>query len=123
MTHVITNLCLRDTGCSDVCPVECLQTGDDVNQWPTYYIDPNTCIDCGACVPECPFNAIFPEDDVPAAFRAQGGEFINAPGLTGRYIGQDHRGKEVALNTTRTLRAGEVIDLRGAIQTNASFFG
>jgi ferredoxin len=122
MTHVITSLCLRDTGCADVCPVECLQTGDDVSQWPTYYIDPSTCIDCGACIPECPFHAIFPEDDVPSAYKAHGGEFINEYGLNGHYAGSNARGKAIVLNTTRALAPGEVIDLRGAIQTNASFF-
>jgi ferredoxin len=122
MTHVITSLCLRDTGCADVCPVECLQASDNINQWPTYYIDPSTCIDCGACVPECPFHAIFPEDEVPLTYKAQGGEVVNAPGLTDRYVGKSHRGKNVVLNTTRALAPGEVINLRGAIQTNASFF-
>src|SRR5271157_6484329 len=122
MTHVITSLCLRDTGCADVCPVECLQTSDNVSQWPTYYIDPSTCIDCGACVPECPFHAIFPEDEVPSAYKAQGGEVINALGFAGRYAGKSHHGQNVALNTTRILAPGEVINLRGAIPTNASFF-
>jgi ferredoxin len=122
MTHVITGLCLRDTGCADVCPVECLQTSEDVNQWPTYYIDPATCIDCGACVPECPFHAIFPEDEVPATFRAEGGEVLNMPGLSGSYIGKNHRGQNVELSTTRVLAAGEIINLRDAIQTNANFF-
>ena len=122
MTHVITSLCLRDTGCADVCPVECLQTSNDVGQWPTYYIDPSTCIDCGAYVPECPFHAIFPEDDVPFAYKAQGREFINEHGLSGHYVGSNARGKVVTLNITRALAPGEVINLRGAIQTNASFF-
>ena len=122
MTHVITSLCLRDTGCADVCPVECIQTGDQISQWPTYYIDPRTCIDCGACVPECPFHAIFPEDEVPSAYKAQGGEFINELGSTGRYAGTSHHGQVVALNTTRALAAGEVINLTDAIQINAQFF-
>src|SRR5271157_1180146 len=122
MTHVITSLCLRDTGYADVCPVECLRTSDDINQWPTYYIDPSTCIDCGACVPECPFHAIFPENDVPSSYKAQGGEFINERGLNGHYVGSNARGKAVTLNTTRALAPGEVINLRGAIQTNTSFF-
>ncbi len=39
MTHVITSLCLRDNGCADVCPVECIQPGTPVEQWPTYYIE------------------------------------------------------------------------------------
>ena len=58
MTHIITSLCLRDSGCVDVCPVECIVPGKPVAEWPWYYIDPDTCIDCGACVPECPVEAI-----------------------------------------------------------------
>ena len=122
MTHVITNLCLRDNGCSDVCPVECIVPGAPVEQWPTYYIDPSTCIDCGACVPECPYAAIFPQDEVPSAYQAKGAELINQTGLTGRYEAQSHHGQSVVLNTTRVLRGGEVVNLRDAIQTNASFF-
>ncbi len=122
MTHVITSLCLRDTGCADVCPVECLQASDNVDQWPTYYIDPATCIDCGACVPECPFHAIFPEDEVPSAYVAQGGEVLNENGLTGRYVGKNHHGQEVILTATRILNADEIVDLRGAVQANSSFF-
>ncbi len=123
MTHVITSLCLRDNGCSEVCPVECIQPGDPNAGWPTYYIDPATCIDCGACVPECPYRAIFPLDEVPAAFRAQGGEVLNAPGLSGRYDGVNHRGEAVSLSMTRVLGAGEVVDLRPSIQDNAAFYG
>ncbi len=69
MTHVITSLCLRDNGCESVCPVECIQPGAPAEQWPTFYIDASTCIDCGACVPECPVSAIFPADDVPADWK------------------------------------------------------
>ena len=83
MTHVITSLCLRDNGCMSVCPVDCIQPGDPAQGYPTFYIDPNTCIDCGACVRECPFHAIFPEEEVPAAFQAVGGEYLNQAGLTG----------------------------------------
>jgi ferredoxin len=121
MTHVITSLCLRDNGCSDVCPVESIQPGTSP-EWPTYYIDSSTCIDCGACVPECPFHAIFPEDEVPGAFKAKGGEYINEAGLTGRYEAVSHRGQKVELDTTKVLTAGEVLDLRGSIKTNAQFF-
>ena len=69
MTHIITNICLRDGGCAEVCPVECIVPGKPEEEWPLYYIDPDTCIDCGACVPECPWEAIFPEEDVPAHLR------------------------------------------------------
>jgi len=43
-----------------VCPVDCFHIGEEM-----LYIDPDECIDCGACVPECPVEAIFPEDEVP----------------------------------------------------------
>ena len=122
MTHVITALCLRDNGCSDVCPVECIQAGAPMEQWPTYYIDPATCIDCGACIPECPFSAIFHEDEVPAAFQAVGGEVINRAGLGGHYEAVGHHGQQVMLETTRLLSAGEVIDLREAVEANRSYY-
>jgi hypothetical protein len=73
-------------------------------------------------VPECPFHAIFPEDEVPAAFKARGGEYINEVGLTGRYEAINHHGQKVTLETTRVLAAGEILDLRGSIKTNAQFF-
>jgi len=122
MTHVITSLCLRDNGCMDVCPVECINAGEPVEQWPTFYIDPGTCIDCGACVPECPFSAIYPEDEVPSAYQAAGGELLNQPVLNGRYESANHYGESVVLNTTRVLAAGEVVDLTPSIQENASYY-
>ncbi|MBK8421299.1 ferredoxin family protein [Candidatus Villigracilis saccharophilus] len=122
MTHVITSLCLRDNGCSSVCPVECIQPGEPESQWPTFYIDPGTCIDCGACVPECPYHAIFPADETPKAYAAKGGEYINQTGLTGHYEGTDHYGKKIVLETTRVLAAGEIIDLTPAIKDNAGFY-
>ena len=122
MTHVITSLCLRDNGCEAVCPVECIQPGTPTEQWPTFYIDASTCIDCGACVPECPYHAIFPEDEVPAAFRAKGGEVLNHPALNGRYEGSNHHGEGVVLDTTRVLGAGELIDLRESIELNRAFY-
>lgn len=122
MTHVITSLCLRDNGCMAVCPVECLTPGDPAGKWPTFYIDPSTCIDCGACVPECPYHAIFPKDEVPGAYRAKGGEFINQTGLTGHYEGVNHHGEPIVLDTVRALAPGEVIDLRPSIVMNESFY-
>ncbi len=122
MTHVITSLCLRDNGCADVCPVECIQPGTPVEHWPTYYIDPATCIDCGACIPECPFSAIFPEAEVPVAYQANGGELINRPGLSGHYEAIGHHGDQVILESTRSLSAGEVLDLRDSISLNREFY-
>ena len=122
MTHIITSLCLRDSGCVDVCPVECIIPGKPQEQWPLFYIDPDTCIDCGACVPECPFSAIFPEDEVPAGYSAKGGELINRLGLTGHYSGSDHQGGAVVLETTKKLAKGEVVDLTEDIPSNYDYY-
>ena len=58
MPHVITSLCLREGSCAPVCPVECIIPGKPEDKWPNYYIDADTCIDCGACEAECPEGAI-----------------------------------------------------------------
>ena len=62
MTHVVIDNCkdCRFTDCVTVCPVDCFHM-DDV----MLYIDPDECIDCGACVPECPVEAIYLEEDLP----------------------------------------------------------
>ena len=59
MPYVITNKCLgeRYAACVDVCPVECIHPGDYQGQ-EFMIIDPEVCIDCGACLPECPIGAI-----------------------------------------------------------------
>jgi ferredoxin len=66
MTYVIAEPCidLLDQSCVAVCPVDCIHFEAGVDRM--LYIDPNECIDCGACEPECPVNAIFPEDQLPA---------------------------------------------------------
>ncbi len=62
MTHVVTENCIKCkfTDCVDVCPVDCFREGPNF-----LVIDPDECIDCAVCVPECPANAIFAEEDVP----------------------------------------------------------
>ncbi len=122
MTHIITSLCLRDSGCVDVCPVECIVPGKPIEEWPWYYIDPDTCIDCGACIPECPFEAIFPEDEVPAAYKAKGGEYIARLGLTGHSEGTNHHSEKVVLDCVKQLAAGETVDLTPDIQPNYDYF-
>ncbi|MCC6146770.1 MAG: 4Fe-4S binding protein [Anaerolineaceae bacterium] len=126
MTHIITSLCLRDGGCATVCPVECIVPGKPTDQWPWYYIDPDTCIDCGACIPECPFAAIFPEEEVPSAYKAKGGEYISmpvgTPGFDTEYTGTNHDGETVVLTATRILAAGEVVDLTPDIAPNEAFY-
>jgi ferredoxin len=67
MTYVITEACIgtKDASCVEACPVDCIHSTDAD---PQYYIDPDTCIDCGACEPVCPVNAIYAESDVPAEY-------------------------------------------------------
>ena len=62
MTYVVTGNCqkCRFTDCVVVCPVDCFHADGEM-----LYIDPDSCIDCDACAPECPVEAIFPEEDVP----------------------------------------------------------
>ncbi len=66
MTYVIAEPCIDvlDQSCVAVCPVDCIHFEEGVDR--KLYIDPNECIDCGACEPECPVNAIFPEESLPA---------------------------------------------------------
>ena len=62
MTFVVTENCIKCkyTDCVDVCPVDCFHEGPNF-----LAIDPDECIDCAVCVPECPADAIFAEEDVP----------------------------------------------------------
>jgi ferredoxin len=66
MPYVIAEPCVDelDQSCVDVCPVDCIHYEDGVDR--KAFINPDDCIDCGACEPECPVNAIFPADAVPA---------------------------------------------------------
>ncbi len=74
MAFVIAEPCIgvKDTACVNVCPVDCIHPRKDEGdfaQCTQLYIDPDTCIDCGACVPECPVSAIFPAEDVPEQWK------------------------------------------------------
>jgi ferredoxin len=64
MAYVVTESCIncKYTDCVEVCPVDCFREGPNM-----LVIDPEECIDCTLCVPECPVEAIFAEDDVPDA--------------------------------------------------------
>ena len=66
MTYYITETCIdvKDKACVEVCPVDCIHPIDGEDE-PMLYIDPDECIDCGACEPECPVEAIFAEEDTP----------------------------------------------------------
>ena len=70
MTYVIAEPCVntKDTACVDVCPVDCIHPRKDEADFEAatqLYIHPDECIDCGACEPACPVQAIFPADLVP----------------------------------------------------------
>jgi len=62
MTYVVAEPCIKCkyTDCVDVCPVDCFYEGENF-----LVINPDECIDCGACVPECPTEAIFADGDLP----------------------------------------------------------
>jgi ferredoxin len=85
MAYVVCEPC-RDckyTDCVVVCPCDCFYQ-DDVQ----LYIDPEACIDCGMCGPECPVEAIFPEADVPERWAPFVG--LNAERVTGLKEGGGH---------------------------------
>src|SRR5436853_4817139 len=64
MTYVITSSCvdIKDMSCIEECPVDCIYEGDR-----KLYIQPRECIDCGACEPVCPVDAIYPDRSLPPA--------------------------------------------------------
>ena len=66
MTYIVSEPCIKCkyTDCVDMCPVDCFREGPNF-----LVIDPDECIDCSLCVPECPVGAIFAEDDLPEGQR------------------------------------------------------
>lgn len=95
MTYIITEACvdILDKGCIEECPVDCIYEGDRM-----MYIHPDECVDCGACEPVCPVEAIYYEEDLPgelADFRAVNAEFfaeLGSPGGAASVspVGTDH---------------------------------
>jgi len=81
MAYVITESCVKDELCVEVCPVDCIHPRKDdptFESAPQLYINPGECLDCGACVPVCPTNSIFPQDELPpesAEFAPKNAEF------------------------------------------------
>ena len=68
MAHIVTGRCVscRYTDCCEVCPVDCFWEIEDPNM---LVIDPDTCIDCGLCIEECPVKAIYTEEDCPEPYQ------------------------------------------------------
>lgn len=81
MAYVIALPCVdvKDKACVDECPVDCIYEGDR-----TLYINPDECVDCGACEPVCPTEAIYYEDDLPTELAQWAGinrEFFSVTGV------------------------------------------
>lgn len=75
MTYVITQPCIgvKDASCVDVCPVDCIHPSPNepgFEETEQLYINPDECIDCGACEPACPVTAIFEELAVPDEWKS-----------------------------------------------------
>ena len=85
MTYIIAEPCIdvKDKACVEVCPVDCIHGKDEDKM---LFINPEECIDCGACEPACPVQAIFPEEEVPEKWKP----FI---GQNYEYFGQAPPGK------------------------------
>jgi drug/metabolite transporter (DMT)-like permease/NAD-dependent dihydropyrimidine dehydrogenase PreA subunit len=108
MTYVITEPCIdvKDKSCIEECPVDCIYEGDRM-----LYIHPDECVDCGACEPVCPVEAIFYEDDVPAqwkdftatnaAFFTEGDDPLGSPGGAAK-VGPLVRDTQYVANYTPT---------------------
>ncbi|MBM3747865.1 MAG: ferredoxin family protein [Acidobacteria bacterium] len=69
MAYVVVDTCTKDNLCVDACPVDCIhpkQDEPDFEAATQVWIDPEACIDCGACIPVCPSNSIFILEELPA---------------------------------------------------------
>ena len=66
VTYIIAQPCvdIKDKSCIEECPVDCIYEGNRM-----LYIQPDECVDCGACEPVCPVEAIYYEDDVPSQWK------------------------------------------------------
>ena len=99
MTYVIAQPCVdvKDKACVDECPVDCIYEGAR-----TLYINPLECVDCGACEPVCPTEAIYYEDDLPdewADYLRANNDFFNTLGSPGGASGcgpQDYDDQMIA---------------------------
>ena len=74
MTHFITDRCIRCkyTDCVEVCPVDCFYEGNNM-----LVIDPDQCIDCGVCIPECPVDAIVADDSIKNILECRDDNILN----------------------------------------------
>ena len=89
MTYVIGEPCVDvlDRACVEECPVDCIYEGERM-----LYIHPDECVDCGACEPVCPVEAIYYEDDLPDKLQAYAGENV-------RFFAEPLPGREAPLGS------------------------
>ena len=95
MTYVVTQACidLLDKSCIEECPVDCIYEGNRM-----MYINPDECVDCGACEPVCPQDAIYHEIDVPGSmelFTEGSAHLIEVTGATGGASRRGHLGTDM----------------------------
>ena len=115
MTHVVTESCIKCkyTDCVDVCPVDCFREGPNFLS-----IDPDECIDCAVCIPECPVNAIYAEEDVPEDQR----DFIKLNVDLSKAVALDHAHETPPCRRRRVEgRAGKAPPARTLIPLSAWF--
>ena len=105
MTHVVCEPCFgcKYTDCVVVCPVECFYEGEKI-----LYIHPDECIDCEACVPECPVEAIFHEDNVPEEWKP----FTAAQRRDGAAVPGDHGEERAAARSKLDVVSAIVVSRR-----------
>ena len=109
MTYIIAEPCIdiKDRSCVDVCPVDCIHEFDRI-----LIIDPEECIDCGACEPECPVEAIFPEDALPDKWEALREDQLRLP--AGRRRSSIRSCSSTPTTTTSTTSPSNRLDPRSA---------
>lgn len=115
MAYVIAEPCvdIMDRACVDECPVDCIYEGNRM-----LYIHPDECVDCGACEPVCPVDAVFYSDDVPSGMadytKANVVFFANigSPGGASHYGRVDHDAPVVSL---RPAQGTDSIDHKGLL--------
>ena len=117
MTYVIAQPCvdLKDKACVEECPVDCIYEGDRM-----LYIHPDECVDCGACEPVCPVEAIFYEDDVPTQWKdytAANAEFFDDLGSPGGAGKHGLIAKDAAVVAALSRRSTRVTDPRTSPMT------